>query len=138
MGCVASVLAILGIDDLFMIHEELLQRHVGVPEVVTMSIYALIVVCIAVAFRDVWRISAYRLLLPAAMLLGASVVVDVLTTGFGWRLVIEDSLKFLGVSAVGAWVLATGVAWLSPPASSTVSQPLELQGRGSMSASNTA
>jgi hypothetical protein len=116
MAAGAGMLALLGIDDLFMIHEELLQRHFGVPENFTMAGYTVCVAISAVAFRDVWRTSPWLLLVPAAVFLGASVAVDVLTSGFGWRVVVEDCLKFLGVVAACAWVVATAIEWLAPRA----------------------
>lgn len=117
MAAAAGVLVVLGIDDLFMIHEELLQGRLRVPEKLTMLAYAALAGLVALVFRDQWRASPWRLLAPAALFFGASVGVDTLTTGFGWRLVIEDSLKLMGVVAVAAWIVATARAWLMPRSS---------------------
>jgi hypothetical protein len=44
----------------------------------------------------------------------ASVGVDTLTAGLGWRIIIEDGMKVLGVISLLAWVLAIASDWLAP------------------------
>jgi hypothetical protein len=117
MAAAAALVSILGADDLFMIHEEALQRYLGVPERYTKIAYAKIALLLAVIYRAEFRTSPWRLLVPASGFLLASIAVDQFTTGFGWRLVIEDSLKFLGVVGILAWALATAQAWLVPRSS---------------------
>ena len=43
----------------------------------------------------------------------ALVNIVTLTAGFGWRIIIEDGFKFLGVISLFAWVLAIAGDWLA-------------------------
>lgn len=89
----------LGLDDLFMIHEDVLPFF-GVPQFVTYAAYA---AAVALYFAVFWRqIFAHRpmLMALALLLLGASVVIDVVWhTDRAARVFIEDGAKFLGILA---------------------------------------
>jgi cytochrome bd-type quinol oxidase subunit 2 len=112
MAAVAGMITLLGRDDLFMIHEEALQRMLGVPEMITVAIYGLMAAVVAMMFRRDLRASPWWLIIPVAMFFAASLAIDQFSTGFGWRPVIEDGLKFLGVVGILSYVLATGTVWL--------------------------
>jgi hypothetical protein len=114
MMAAAAVITLLGADDLFMIHDEALQRHAGISERLTMLVYFALAVVVALAGRRQWISTPWRLMIPAGAFFAASIAVDQLTAGWGWRLVIEDSLKFLGVVGVLAWSIGTAQAWLTP------------------------
>lgn len=114
MFAAAAMITLLGLDDLFMLHEETLQRHMGISEKITVFAYVAMVGGIAIAFRRTWLDSPWRWIIPAGLFFTASIAVDFLSTGFGWRLVIEDSFKFMGIVGIVAWMLATAQAWLMP------------------------
>jgi len=121
MAAVAAVITLLGADDLFMIHEEALQRMLGVPEKVTVAVYGLLAAAVALVFRHELRTTPWWLMVPVALLFAASLGVDQFSTGYGWRPVVEDGLKFLGVVGILAYVLATGRVWLTPRTSTDTS-----------------
>ena len=95
--------AYLGLDDLYLLHDELLPEYVGIPQDANVTIIGLTTITYFVVFRPfVLRADAVALL-AAAALLGASVLMDgVLTASSGsatgrWLYVTEDSLKMLGI-----------------------------------------
>ena len=89
----------LALDDLFMIHEDVLPQ-LGVPEAVTYGLYA---AAAAGYFLLSWRaILASRpaLMASALVLLGTSVAIDVLVHSENtFRVFVEDGAKFLGILA---------------------------------------
>jgi hypothetical protein len=101
----AIIVSLLAVDDLFMLHEEAVQRHLGISENFVLAAYAGMAGVLAIAFRDVLGRTPVRLLLPAGCFFAASIAVDQFTEGFGWRLVIEDSLKCLGIAGLLAYVV---------------------------------
>jgi len=112
MAAVAAMITLLGTDDLFMIHEEALQRMLGVPERVTVGLYGLLAAAVALMFRAELRSTPWQLMIPVAAFFAASLGIDQFSTGYGWRPVMEDSLKFIGVCGILAYALATGQRWL--------------------------
>lgn len=114
MTLASSLLTLLALDDILMLHEEALQRHVGVPESVTVLAYACACGAIALAFRAIWATTCWQLIAGAGMFFAASISVDLLTSGWGWRPMVEDGLKLMGVAGLLAWTLTTGARWLQP------------------------
>jgi hypothetical protein len=98
--CVAGVFTgWLALDDLFMIHEDVLPSF-GVPQLVTYTAYAAIA---ASYFLYAWRqILAFRpvLMALALALLGTSVLIDIFWhSDRAVRVFVEDGAKFLGILA---------------------------------------
>ena len=89
----------LALDDLFMIHEDVLPWF-GVSQIVTYGAYAAMA---ALYFLYAWRqILAFRPLLMAVALalLGSSVLIDVFWhSESAVRVFLEDGTKFLGILA---------------------------------------
>ena len=96
--------AVLGLDDLFMIHDEMSPDWPGVPEPVPLAAYA------AAALWYLWRFRAFHLsmdtglLAAALLLLGASVGVDAVfhDAYVGIPVLLEDGFKFGGICAWAA------------------------------------
>ncbi len=137
IAAMAGMITILGVDDLLMIHEDALQRMLGVSERLTMAVYGLMSCAIALIFRREFAPTPWKLLIPAAAFFAGSILVDVFTTGFGWRLVAEDGLKFFGVVGLMAYVFAVGVTGFVPVKSADVEYVADHK-RGSTSTARTA
>jgi hypothetical protein len=97
----AVVNIVLGLDDVFQIHEALLVRVVGVPEIVTYPVYAVALAMWAWRVRsNFWRRPNWALLASAAALLAMSRVLDVVEiVGVSDRLLylVEELFKYLGL-----------------------------------------
>ena len=91
----------LAVDDLFLVHENVLPAF-GVPELVTYGGYAVLgLVYLAVSWREILRHNIVLLALAVA-LLGTSVVVDwFFHSDHPMRIVVEDGAKLGGITA---WV----------------------------------
>ncbi len=90
--------AFLGIDDLFLVHENVLPAF-GVSEPVTYGAYALIGMgYLATSWRLILT-QRFMLFGGAIALLATSVLIDrFLHTDDLWRLITEDGAKFVGIS----------------------------------------
>lgn len=96
-GCLSIL---LGLDDLFMLHELVLPNNVGIHESVVITSYAVtFLLCLFRFHRSILKVQPHFFLLSVA-LLTFSVAFDVLPTGWlsnnniYW---IEDGSKFLGI-----------------------------------------
>lgn len=113
----AGFTAVLLIDDLFMVHENLKMR-LAHGDVVLFSLYGLGALCYGAAFAGVLRDLGFLAPLLAVGLLGVSVVTDLihLTAAVEgvWPWVLEDGSKFVGLTVWtafhlrAAWVLDGG------------------------------
>lgn len=97
----ASVSAVLGFDDLLLLHERVLPNHLGVPEPVTFGAYGVAAVVYLWHFRDVHLRMDRELLGVAFCMFAVSLVVDLTDPPAlgAWRGIVEDGAKFLGISA---------------------------------------
>lgn len=100
LASTAACLA-LALDDAFLLHEDVLPAHLGIPEKATYGLYAAAAVAYAVAFWRMLRRTDYMVLLIAMACYAASIAIDLLT----YETFIEDSFKFAGI---GFWVLYFG------------------------------
>ena len=115
LAWLGAIITLLALDDLFMLHEELFQARLGVSERIVLMAYAAMALVFAAAFRRLLlRQTPLRLLPPVVALFALSIGVDQFTTGFGWRPVVEDSLKFLAVAGLLAYVVSAAAAWIGP------------------------
>jgi hypothetical protein len=97
-GVVAAMSALLAIDDLFMLHEEVLPRN-GIPEIVVLAVLGLgMLAVLALHLPQTSGARRVAFLVPYA-LLGTSAAADLLLP-FSWLGVLfEDGLKFGGFAA---------------------------------------
>lgn len=104
----------LAMDDLFLVHENVLPAF-GVSEPVTYGAYAALgLVYLAVSWREILNHNVF-LLAAAVLFLGTSVVIDWLFhSDHPLRIVLEDGAKLTGISAwvgfhvTAAWALLAG------------------------------
>ncbi|MEA5574219.1 hypothetical protein [Calothrix sp. UHCC 0171] len=90
-------------DDLFLFHEDLASRYLGLSERVVICALGIFVSTYLVAFRKTILKTNYLLLIIAFGFLVSSVLVDVLLERFlwgigHWTFLVEDGLKWLGIS----------------------------------------
>ena len=105
-GCGLGTL--LCLDDLLQVHSGPLLGLLGVPKVGMLALLAGAVVHWAVIHRRELARTRRGLLAGAATAFALSLAVDVLGTGRGIALVVEDGAKLLGILAWAAYFLTTG------------------------------
>lgn len=103
------ITAFLALDDLLLIHDELLVDVVGIREPVTFAVYGLVLLAYLWTYRNILFHGPHTsLVITALLLFGLSVLVDIpklSTPGTG---VLEDGAKFVGTAS---WTAA--LTWLS-------------------------
>jgi hypothetical protein len=119
--------AVLALDDLFLLHEDLAPRYLGIHELAVVAAYGVAAVALTVAFRDVILRSEYRLLAAAVGFFAVSILTDQVIAKYwqsGWRIVVEDGLKLVGVVSWTAYFVGVCLRAVSgeqraiePPAS---------------------
>ena len=87
----------LGLDDLFLLHEDVLPRRVGVPEAVSLLIYPVVVAGIVLAFLGVVRRHDGWILIVASFFLVGSLVTNTVGVGLLASSSAEAAAKFLGI-----------------------------------------
>jgi hypothetical protein len=107
----AALTAWLLFDDLFMFHEYLAPRHLGLRERVVFLFLGVMVVGYLAAFGRTILGTDYRPLVLSFALLGSSVAMDGASRWLGWlgawAFFLEDSLKWLGICAWCGYFLMT-------------------------------
>jgi hypothetical protein len=96
-----SLTLFLTLDDVYMIHERIVPRLFGLPEMAVFALYAIAALVLIVKGRQLVRQTAYPLLILAIAALGLSVVVDTLFDDLGLfpiekPYLVEDGFKILG------------------------------------------
>jgi hypothetical protein len=101
--------AVLMADDLFMFHEWLAPRFLGVSERVVLGIYAVGMIAYVTRFRGAIRQVGAAPLVAALVLFALSTGLDLVepVDPPEWHYYVEDGLKLGGIAA---WVLFLGVA----------------------------
>jgi hypothetical protein len=124
--------AILVIDDQFMIHDDLAQRHLGIPQTLVTVSLGLLALGLLVRFRSVIRTTPWPLLIVAFAFLGSMAFLDFLNDrdvfgrdAYGSFEYAEDVLKLLGISAWSAYFIRLSLASVRAalPRSGPVKQP---------------
>ena len=99
----------LALDDLYLLHEQVILRLTSIREMCTQALYAAGLLFWLVRFREVVRGTAYPVLLCALLLFTLSCGVDLIHGVVSHRSLIEDGSKLLGI---GAWLgYLAGVCW---------------------------
>jgi hypothetical protein len=127
---IASGVATAGLmlDDLFMLHEEVLPDHFGMPQIAVYGLYASLALAYLLRFHNTIFRTDYLLLLTAVCLFAVSISMDLLpfddfyvpfiAADFLGRHLVEDGAKLLGIVSWSAYF--TRIAWqqvcLSVPA----------------------
>ncbi|MBA3521471.1 MAG: hypothetical protein H0T90_03060 [Gemmatimonadales bacterium] len=98
LGSVGLLTAILGLDDLFVFHELLAPGYLRVSERVVVGVYCILLAGIIVRFRRELLSAADPLLGGALACLAGSLATDLLAPNLGWYHLVEDGLKFIGIT----------------------------------------
>jgi len=104
---------LLGVDDLFMLHEYILPETLHIPQLIVYAIYGLIVSAYFLLFYKQILVTKYNMLLLALFLLGSSVACDVLLPSRGLQYILEDGFKVLGIFTWLIYFIQTSVFILS-------------------------
>lgn len=101
LACGAALSALLGLDDLFLLHERALPAHVGIPQNLIFIGYGAWTAVYLWRFRNFHMRMDIGLLITALMLFATSLMMDVLhllPPEHKAGLVIEDGAKLLGAT----------------------------------------
>jgi hypothetical protein len=105
-----SITAVLTLDDLFQVHEDLAVRYLGINDKVVVLAYGLAVLTYLVRFRRFILRTHYPLLVAGLGLFAGSNAVDLVLQArwlSDWRIFVEDGLKLLGIACWSAYLIDT-------------------------------
>lgn len=99
----------LALDDLFLFHDDLGYRYLGLNEKPILVGYGLVCVWYVIRFRRSILSTEYILLFLAFVFFGSSLVVDVLQYKWEspWRIFFEDGFKLLGIVTWSGYLIRT-------------------------------
>jgi hypothetical protein len=107
--------SLLLLDDLFMLHESIFPQAFAIGEYFFFGFYAVVLLAGLYGFAPQIGQSNYLFLLVAFSLLGCSIFVDQLPVDWStWHYLLEDGLKFLGISSWTAYFAETALDHLDP------------------------
>lgn len=89
--------AVLMLDDLFLLHEEIFPENLHIPEKLVFAIYGILAFTIFFLHRKIVFSTNYLILLTCTMFLGLSVFVDVFFNNFRGEDLVEDGAKIIGI-----------------------------------------
>ncbi|UJB72037.1 hypothetical protein HRE53_16050 [Acaryochloris sp. 'Moss Beach'] len=100
--CLGIFSLVLGLDDLFMLHESVYPRIFNIKEEFTLLIYCMLVVSGGVKFWRTILKTDYFILLVALVFFALSLFVDAFSASIEevtgqWRILFEDGFKLLGI-----------------------------------------
>ncbi|SDR86598.1 hypothetical protein SAMN05216421_0473 [Halopseudomonas xinjiangensis] len=99
----------LGLDDVFLLHEHLFP-FLGVNELVVLGVYGLCTVAFLLYFHKIILNSEFLLLTMALVFFGASVVIDVLDIEWIDPYLLEDGAKLIGLVSWTGYFFRTALA----------------------------
>jgi hypothetical protein len=113
---------ILMLDDLYLLHEEVLPDHAFIPQKLVFVGYGVMVLAFLIRFRDTIFQSDYLLLILAFGFFAISVGVDLFVEpeeftifgGFPGRHIIEDGFKLLGIATWSVYLIRTSMQKVAP------------------------
>ncbi|MEO5569661.1 MAG: hypothetical protein ABIT08_11630 [Bacteroidia bacterium] len=91
------ITTLLMLDDLFLFHEELFPKYIGIPEKGVFVIYSNIILLYALLFRESIFKSEYIILGMAFLFIGGSTFVKRIPMPIPEDTFLEDAVKLLGV-----------------------------------------
>ncbi len=97
-----TLTSLLMLDDLFLFHENLFPRYLGIPETITFGAYTTLICAGIFIFKDCVLLTDYKALMIACCLFGLSLFVDFFQSAIQsllgeWRILLEDGFKFFGI-----------------------------------------
>ncbi|MDA7903319.1 hypothetical protein N9B31_06610 [Mariniblastus sp.] len=113
--CAGLVSMVLMLDDLFLLHEEVIEDHLFIPQQFVFAAYGVMVMVLIVRYRKTILESDYMLLFLAFVFFSISVGVDlfvepeefVIFGSFPGRHIIEDGFKLLGIASWSVYLVRT-------------------------------
>lgn len=104
-----AISAVLALDDMFLVHEDLAHRYLLLDEEVVFLAYGFLVVWYLIKFRRNILDSEYLLLLLAFAFFGSSIVVDLFQSKwtFPGRIFFEGGAKLLGIVTWSGYLIRT-------------------------------
>jgi hypothetical protein len=109
-----AITLLLGFDDLFMLHEELLPRYFHAPETLVYLVYIALVLSWLVRFRELILHTDYLLLAAALGFFTVSVAMDRFPDAWlitwPYLFLIEDGFKLIGIVSWLAYFVSVGFA----------------------------
>lgn len=103
----------LGLDDVFLFHEEAFPAYLGMPEKLIYGIYGGLVLLYCIRFRRFILRSDYTALGVAFVAFSTSIALDIIKPPYLNPYFFEDSSKFVGLVAWLAYFVKTGGQQLS-------------------------
>jgi len=118
---------ILMLDDLYLIHEEVIEDHLYIHQKYVFALYGLLLMGLLVRFRKLILNSDYLLLFFGFVFLAISLAIDLWVTPedfviFGrlpGRHILEDGMKLLGIASWTAYFVRTSAQSVKPLIRST-------------------
>jgi hypothetical protein len=103
------ITAVLLLDDLFLFHDDLAYRYLGLDEKVILVGYGLAIMLYGAIFRQTILSSKYSLLLIAGVFFSLSIVIDFFLDKWEspWRIFLEDGFKLLGIASWSGYFIRT-------------------------------
>jgi hypothetical protein len=105
-----AITAVLALDDLFVVHEGLVRRYLGINEKIIFFSYGIVFAWYIVEFWKIILTSEYLLLVLAVLFLGISVLIDI-DLQYRWRspwsFFLEEGFKFLGIVSWSSYMART-------------------------------
>lgn len=95
--CSGLVTTLLMFDDLFLLHEEVFPKYLGIPEKGVFVIYSNILLLFILLFRETIFKTEYLILGFAYFLIGASTFVKRIPMPIPEDTFLEDAVKFFGI-----------------------------------------
>jgi hypothetical protein len=92
--------AVFAVDDLFMLHEDVLPHRVGIDELIVMSVYGLLGLAFLIRHYARIVVEGAAVLVAAVVSFGITVLVD-LWNPLGFGALVEDVFQMLGT---GLWL----------------------------------
>jgi hypothetical protein len=97
--------AVMGLDDLFMLHESI--ATFGIPEIVVLVPHALLLTTMCYQAWLLRSATPWLLLASCVGAFGLSMAIDVYPVDFGGQVFIEESFKLLGIMFLTAYLVMT-------------------------------
>ena len=103
---------LLGIDDVFLLHERIFP-HIGIPQELVMVAYAALVLIWLIKFYPFILRSEFTLLFISLLFFGLSILVDLIKLDIPGRLLLEDGAKLVGIVSWLTYFFNVGVVAIS-------------------------
>ena len=107
--CSGVISTVLALDDMFLFHEDLAFRYLGVSEKLVYLVYASLVFAWLIRFHKNILNTRYGLLFLAFVFFALSIAVDLLLAKWSsdWRIFLEDGFKLLGIVTWSSYLMRT-------------------------------